>query len=250
MTSTSTNVALIRPGPPASRSDLPEAMRFEPWNTAPTAAERLFYAVVSPTALFWRGGSRRAAVSIDLVRRCCRHFTSQPKSPQPAALFRIPFLPVLVESRSGIAWLSSTSAASEFGTVGLPAGSYRYRALDLFGKVTLRGNYVGQGTSGEQAVYLGTKLELDEPDSRQVMGFVRWESGMPVRKAEVYMQHAGNFRRFLRRVETDESGFFHFAGMPGGEPYFVFALPPGERTHLRNSIASVCRSTFARCGGS
>jgi hypothetical protein len=38
----------------ASRLDLPEAACLEPWHDPPTASERLFFAAMSPIALFWR----------------------------------------------------------------------------------------------------------------------------------------------------------------------------------------------------
>ena len=48
------------------------------------------------------------------------------------------------------------------------------------------------------------------------------------------MQNSYNFRKFVRRVETDEHGYFRFSDVPGDEPYFVFALPPGEDNAMRN----------------
>ena len=48
------------------------------------------------------------------------------------------------------------------------------------------------------------------------------------------MQNSYNFRKFVRRVETDEHGYFRFSGVPGDEPYFVFALPPGENNAMRH----------------
>ncbi len=38
---------------PASRLDIPEAACLEPWHNPPTASERLFFAAMSPIALFW-----------------------------------------------------------------------------------------------------------------------------------------------------------------------------------------------------
>jgi len=142
-------------------------------------------------------------------------------------------LPVLVESRTGGAWLAWTSDASEYEMAGLPAGAFRARALDLFGRVTFAsGATVRDGSTAEPA-RLWAKVDLDEPDSREVMGFVRWESGVPAAKAAVFMQNSYNFRKFVRRVESDEHGYFRFPDVPGGEPYFVFALPPGENNAMR-----------------
>jgi len=66
------------------------------------------------------------------------------------------------------------------------------------------------------------------------VGFVRWESGLPAAKAPVVMQNSQSFRKFVKRVEADEHGFYRFADVPGDEPYFVFAQPPGEDTAMRN----------------
>jgi len=38
----------------ATRLDIPEAACLEPWHDPPTASERLFFAAMSPIALFWR----------------------------------------------------------------------------------------------------------------------------------------------------------------------------------------------------
>ena len=35
-------------------------------------------------------------------------------------------------------------------------------------------------------------------------------------------------------METDEHGYFRFIAVPGGEPYFVFAVPPGQTAAMRN----------------
>lgn len=149
-----------------------------------------------------------------------------------------PFLPVLIESHTAAPRLAWTSEASEFEVDGLPAGDYRVRALDLFGRVTFAAGVavrpdrtVGPG----EHVRLWSKVDLEEPESRQVMGFVRWENGLPVAKAVVFMQNTYNFRKYVRRVETDEQGFFRFVDVPGNEPYFVFALPPGDVNANRSS---------------
>ncbi|MFI5454083.1 MAG: hypothetical protein ACHRXM_01390 [Isosphaerales bacterium] len=118
---------------------------------------------------------------------------------------------------------------------GLPAGSYRVRALDLFGRVTFAaGVAVRPGWTAAQDVRLWSKVDLDEPESRQVMGFVKWESGLPAVKAGVFLQNTYNFRKYVRRVETDDQGFFRFLDVPGNEPYFVFAAPPGEDRAMRS----------------
>jgi hypothetical protein len=148
-----------------------------------------------------------------------------------------PFLPVLVESHATGPRLAWTSEASEFEVAGLPPGDYRFRALDLFGRVTFAAGVAvrpGRVMSPDEHVRLRSKVDLDEPDSRQVLGFVKWESGLPVAKAAVFMQCSYSFRRYMRRVETDEQGLFRFVDVPGNEPYLVFALPPGDEQAMRD----------------
>lgn len=164
-----------------------------------------------------------------------------------------PFLPVLVESHTAGPRLAWTSDASEFEVDGLPAGSYRVRALDLFGRVTFAAGVAVRPdrTAGpDEHVRLWSKVDLDEPDSRQVLGFVKWESGLPVARAAVFMQCSYNFRKYVRRVETDEQGFFRFFDVPGNEPYFVFALPPGDGSAMRDSSTSASATLSARSGAS
>ncbi len=118
---------------------------------------------------------------------------------------------------------------------GLPSGGYRVRAMDLFGRLTFAsGMSIRPDAAAGHPTRLWAKIDLDDPNCREVMGFVRWESGLPVEKAPVVMQNSQNFRKFVRRVETDEHGFYHFTDVPGGEPYFIFALPPGVDGAMRN----------------
>ncbi len=146
-----------------------------------------------------------------------------------------PFLPVLVNSPTSASVLAWTNEGSEFEVGGLPAGTYRARALDLFGRVTFAsGAFVRPGQATTAAIRLWEKLDLEEPDSREVMGFVRWESGALVEKAVVFMQNSYDFRRYVKRVETDEHGFFRFVGATSDEPYFVFAVPPGRAGEMKN----------------
>ncbi len=131
---------------------------------------------------------------------------------------------------------------------GLPAGVFRVRALDLFGHVTFASGVSVREGSVAGPVRLWAKVDLDEPDIREVIGFVRWESGLPVRKAAVFLQNSNDFRRYVRRVETDEHGFFRFSEVPGDESYFVFALPPGDDDAMRNfeyfSVTTVQREVW------
>ncbi len=137
----------------------------------------------------------------------------------------------LERSRSLIAW---SSDASEFTCEGLPAGPCLVRGFDVLGRLTFaRGLYVAPGTESSLAPGIWTKLDLEEPDSREVSGFVRWENGGPAVKAEVYVQNSGDFRRYSRKLETDENGFFRAGGVPADETYFVFAVPPGDTAAIR-----------------
>ena len=94
---------------------------------------------------------------------------------------------------------------------------------------------VHPGWTAAHDVRLWSKVDLDEPDSRQVMGFVKWESGLPAEKATVFMQNAYNFRKYVRRVETDEQGYFRFFDVPGNESYLVFAVPPRDDSAMREN---------------
>jgi hypothetical protein len=220
-----------------SQYDLPEAAGIEPWGLPMRASQRLFYAAMSPVAVFW------PAVGDDQPPRWME--PSYVLSPVTFSLPATgtgtirgfaphPFLPVLVESRSGGSWLTWTSDASEFEVSGLPAGPFRVRALDLFGQLTFASGASVRDGSTTAPARLWAKVDLDEPDSREVMGFVRWESGLPAARAVVFIQNTYNFRKFVRRAETDEQGFFRFSDVPGDEPYFIFALPPGDDNAVRS----------------
>ncbi len=230
----SAEVALAGKEMPVLRYELPEAAGLEPWRFEPSTEERMFFAAMSPVALFWRkapfGWPSWLAIPSIVSSALPRLKSAKPAGDGNARGFAPhPFLPVLLESRTAGPRLAWTSEASEFEVRGLPAASHRVRALDLFGRVTFAaGVSVRPGYGATQDVRLWSKLDLDEPDSRQVMGFVRWESGLPVEKAAVFMQNTYNFRKFVRRVETDEQGYFRFFDVPGNEPYFVFAVPPSD----------------------
>jgi hypothetical protein len=220
-----------------SQYDLPEAGGIEPWCSPMRASQRLFYAALSPIALFW------PVVGDDQPL-----WFSEPAFSLSPIFLRLsktgmgtirgfaphPFLPVLVESRLGGSWMTWTSDASEFEVSGLPAGSFRARALDVFGSVTFASGASVHDSSIMDPARLWAKIDLDEPEGRQVMGFVRWESGLPAAKAVVFMQNSYSFRKYMRRVETDAHGYFRFADVPGDEPYFMFAVPPAEADAMRS----------------
>ncbi len=220
---------------PVFRYELPEAAGLEPWRFEPSTEERLFYAAMSPIALFWREAPFGWPSWLPMPS-FVSSAVSRLKSTKAAGdgigrgFAPHPFLPVLVESRTAGPSLAWTNEASEFEVEGLRPGSCRIRALDLFGRVTFAsGITVRPGFRSARDVRLWSNVDLDEPDSRQVMGFVKWESGLPVERAVVFMQNTYNFRKYVRRVETDEHGYFRFLDVPGNEPYFVFTVPPGRR---------------------
>ena len=93
---------------------------------------------------------------------------------------------------------------------GLPPGNYRV-GHDLFGQMTFAAGIavrLDRPMTPDQHVRLWSKVDLDELDARQVMGFVKWERGLPAAKAVVFMQNAYDFRKYVRRVEADDRGFF------------------------------------------
>jgi Carboxypeptidase regulatory-like domain len=224
------NITLPRPGDRASRFDIPEAGGLEPLDQPLTPAVRLFYAALSPIALFWVPdvdiGPLRLPLD-ELVRSIAahaRHGAVRGFSPNP-------LLPVLVRSASFGDVLGWTSEASEFEVGGLSAGIYRARAMDLFGSVTFAS---GARAGSAEHTRLWSRIDMDQPNNCEVMGAVQWESGAPAAKAAVFMQNTLDFRRFVRRVETNEDGFFRFENVPRNEPYFTFALPPGQTASMRN----------------
>lgn len=194
-----------------------------PWADQLTAAHRLFYATISPTALFWSNVPPPETPSAG---------TSTIRGFGPN-----PFLPVLVESESGDAWFGLTSDASEFEFSGLPPGYYRMRTWRYFGQQTFsRGVFVRPNAIGEVRTGIYEHIDFDELRSREVMGFVVWENAEPAKNTQVFMQDATNFRRFLQRVTTDEHGFFRVPNVPADAPYFMFALPADDRTAIKNFV--------------
>ena len=227
------NITLPRPGDRASRFDIPEAGGLEPLDQPLTPAVRLFYAALSPIALFWVPDVDIGPLKLPLdefVQSIAAHV----EHGAVRGFSANPFLPVLVRSPLSADVLAWTSEASEFEVGGLPGGRYRARALDLFGRVTFAsGALVGPPQTSIEGARLWEKLDLDEPDCREVMGLVRWENGAPAAKAVVFMQHSYDFRKYVRRVECDALGYFRFSDVPGNAPYFLFAVPPGSSDAMR-----------------
>ena len=194
------SITLPRPGQSASRFDLPEAAGLEPLQEPLTSrACASFYAAMSPIALFWVPDGDIGPLRLPLVE-FARSFAAHSEHGAVHGFSPNPFLPVLLRSPWSAGVLTWTSEASEFEVGGLPAGQYRVRALDLFGRVTFAsGAYVGPAHGSIEPTRPWAKCDLEEPDSREVMGFVRWESGAPAAKAVVFMQNTYNFRKYVRR---------------------------------------------------
>lgn len=200
-----------------------------------------FGGLLSPRALFW---------PTDLLSQTSASGDSANQAPRvrkaTSGLHGYgpnPFLPVLIESRDGRAWLEWTSGASEFELVNVPAGLYRVRSFDTFGKMSFaRGLVASPSEVADLKSGLGDRIQLDEPRSREVMGFVRWENGSPAQNAEVFLQDAANFRRFLERVVTNENGFFSISNVPAAQ-YVSFALPPNDENSMKNFIYPYVKET-------
>ena len=234
---------------PTTRGDLPEALGVAPSDKSDLATERAFYTALSPVVLLWADRNVHRVSFLERPRRYAS-FSETPGTLSATLLKTAPkaalatdsargfgpyaFLPVLLESRAGGSRIAWSSDASGFACEGLPAGPCLVRGFDVLGRLTFaRGLYVAPGTESSLAPGIGTKLDLDEPDSREVSGFVRWENGAPAVKAEVYVQNAGDFRRYLHGLETDENGFDRGGGVPADETSFLFTMPPGDTTAIR-----------------
>ncbi len=211
-------------GPIPSALEVPEAGCLPPWQPKMSGATRLFFSMLTPTALLWQTDSspEPTAVTSAGVDATRRRGNSELRGYASG-----PFLPVLIESRDGGAWLDWTSDASEFDLVGIPGGVYRVRSLSSFGRVSYaRGLVVPPSGIADLDSRFDSRIEVDEPLSREVMGIVRWENGLPAEGAEVFLQDAANFRRFLQRAVADRSGYFRIPNVPGGARYVAFAMPP------------------------
>jgi hypothetical protein len=214
----------------ASSRDVPEAACVLPWRDGFSEATRLFFSMLSPVALFWQTDRPSEATTSGEAARV---------GGQTGALHGYganAFLPVLIESRVGRGWLQWTSEASEFELMGIPAGVYRARSMDSFGRVSFaRGSVVRPSEVADLKSRLGDQVQLDGPSSREVMGIVRWQNGTAGAGAEIYLQDATDFRRFLQRVEVDQNGFFSIPNVPAA-PYVAFALPPKVQHAMKSFV--------------
>ena len=216
-----------------SSLSVPETTSLLRWKTEISEAERLFFGLLTPVALFCNPESllRKAANgqhgdSLTLEEnRVLRGFG-------PNA-----YVPMLIESQSGDAWLEYTSEASEFELKNISNGTYRVRALDSFGRLTFaRGAVVNNSPDTELAVRPIAHVLVDEPRSREVMGTVRWEDGSPAVGANVFLQDAASFRRFLQKVDVNRNGFFYVPEVPASR-YVAFAMPPDDEQAMKNFVS-------------
>ena len=115
-----------------TRLDLPEAVAFDPWRFEPSTEERLFFAVLSPVALFWRnaplGWPSWLAMPPFLARATALLKPARPGNGVARGFAPHAFLPVLIESRTAGPRLVWTNEASEFEVHDLAAGNCRARA--------------------------------------------------------------------------------------------------------------------------
>jgi hypothetical protein len=223
----------LNAGEPRPSLTIPEAGSVASWQPDVTETGRLFFGMLSPIALFQSPGVTSKSSVIG--------FRGGPAKGQSQGglrgYARGAFLPVLIESRDGGSWLAWTSDASEFELTAVPPGLYRARSLNSFGQISFaRALIVTPSGVAELATGLGDPVQLDEPLSREVMGIVRTEDGRPVESAEVFLQDATNFRRFLQRVVTDRNGFFRISNVPGNSQYFAFAMPPKDGQAMKDLI--------------
>jgi hypothetical protein len=220
---------------------IPEAACLAPWRSNKLEADRLFFSMLSPIALFWPVADARRP------ERAPSGTSSYDATSSGGGLrgyARGAFLPILIESRDGRAWFEWSSEASEFERAGLAPGVYRVRSLNVLGQVSFaRGLVASPSGVTELETALNEQIRLDDPSSREVMGVVRWEDGHAVEGAEVFFQDSTNFRRFLKRVQTDGRGFFRVPGVPGGARYFIFALPPQDKRAMKDLIFLQVEST-------
>lgn len=218
----------------ASPHDVPEAESVLSWGPEPSEASRQFFGMLTPLALLWRATPRDIAEH-DIAEHAEQ---SRVADDAPRVLRGYgggPFLPVLIESREGGAWLEWTSSASEFELSGVPAGLYRVRSMQTLGKVSFaRGLVASSPGLNELKSVANRPIELDDPGSREVMGTVRWEDGRPAPRAIVFLQDTTDFRRYLQRQDTNENGYFTFADVPANGAYVAFAQPANDASAMKN----------------
>jgi Carboxypeptidase regulatory-like domain len=217
----------------ATLAVVPEAESVLAWQSNPTEASRLFFGMLTPLALFWR-----TEASPSLEQSADKPAQSPITTVRDGRLRGYgagPFLPVLIESREGGAWLEWTTAAAEFELSRIPAGLYRVRAMHSLGKLSFaRGLIVSPSELAELKSLVNQCIELDEPLSREVIGTVRWEDGRAAAGAVVYLQDASDFRRFLQKSEVNENGFFTFSDVPPNAGYVIFAQPAQDEHAMKN----------------
>ena len=120
-------------------------------------------------------------------------------------------------------------------------------AAEFYGPPSIEGEFLVSGytSNGDLTYSKGVKfplLELPkvflsrldvidfEEETGRVVGFIL---NPPNEKTSVVMQDSESFRRFVRQVEAEKSGFFEFRNVPRKRPYFLFYTIDGH-TAVRN----------------
>lgn len=222
-------------------ADVPEAASVHAWREGPSEASRLFFCTLTPVSLFWTPNSLPPQGGTGKSLLHAANWDARRETGGLRGYGSGPFMPVLIESQDGRSWLTWTSEASEFELPEVPAGVYRARTMNSFGRVSFARALVASPSEvGEFQSRIGEPIELDKPSSREVMGVVRWENGTPGDGAVVYLQDAFDFRRFLKRVVADKHGFYSIPGVPSGR-YIAFALPPKEEYAMKPLLYPVVK---------
>ena len=231
----SSEAELPGPGGPELRAVLPEAAGLEPWAGLSAPACRRFFAAMSPVALFWPeapdDGPFLSAQEEFLAAASARARSGSARGFAPH-----PFLPVLVESRAGGAWMAWTSEASELEVAGPsrpgstacgPSTSWatsRSPAASRSGRGRPRSSKHRSPTSSTRrrrraGKSWGSSAGRAAPRPR------RPRSSCNTRG--ISAGSSAGPRRTIRGC------LFHFPDVPGNEPYFLFATPAGLDDSVR-----------------
>ncbi len=211
-----------------------------------TLDERIFYGISSPAVTLLTvpaarhdsvGSARlRLPEHSEVDRRLGGRQRLRPEPDGSVRGFGVhAFLPILLESSSELNSIAWASDAAEFFIYDLPQGYYRARAVRSSGRYTFsRGVSVKANGQTRLATTVNDWVDYENPLSREVMGFVRWENGQPAGGATVVMQNLSNFRAYLQSATTDEHGYFRFARVPPHANYFLFAAPDKSGNAMKN----------------
>jgi hypothetical protein len=134
-----------------------------------------------------------------------------------------PYAPVWIENldtkKTSIAYASQ---ASEFFSKPVFPGKYVIRTLGFGGKPSH-----SKGVSvypGESTEVLFNRLEVwsEDDEKGHILGYVDLPRSEVPKEYAVIIQDQLSFRKYLKRVELDEQGFFSFRDVPLDRHYFSF----------------------------